>query len=121
VTTALNASVAALKAYSAKRVLLLTPFDDRLNGMIRDYLAGAGVTAQAPRPFDKLGDAIRLTPNEVFSLTESTLAEAGKVDAIYFQGAVLDPLKVLEKIEEKLATTVIASNPAMLWPRLADS
>ncbi|MGH7829271.1 MAG: hypothetical protein ACREP8_03755 [Candidatus Binatia bacterium] len=115
VTTALNASVAALRAYSAKRVLLLTPFDERLNEMICDHLRKAGITALAPRPFRKLGDAIRLTPDEVFALTEKALSEAGAVDAVYFQGAVLDPLKVLEKIEEKRATTVIASNPAMLW------
>jgi maleate isomerase len=115
VTTALNASVAALRAYSAKRVLLLTPFDERLNAMICDYLSKAGVTALAPRPFRKLGDAIRLTPDEVFALTENALAEVKNVDAIYFQGAVLDPLKVLEKIEENLHTTVVASNPAMLW------
>ncbi|MBI3061054.1 MAG: hypothetical protein HYY83_03630, partial [Deltaproteobacteria bacterium] len=31
------------------------------------------------------------------------------------QGAVLDPIKVLEKIEAELDMTVIASNPAMLW------
>ena len=43
------------------------------------------------------------------------MKEAGDVDAIYFQGAVLDPLRVLDKIESDLKTTAIASNPAMLW------
>jgi len=28
---------------------------------------------------------------------------------------VLDPIKCLERIESKLESTVIASNPAMLW------
>jgi len=28
---------------------------------------------------------------------------------------VLDPIKILEKIETDLGLTVIASNPAMLW------
>ena len=28
---------------------------------------------------------------------------------------MLDPIKVLEKIETELGLTVIASNPAMLW------
>jgi maleate cis-trans isomerase len=48
-------------------------------------------------------------------LTQQALGEMGAVDAIYFQGAVLDPLKVLDRIEEKLKTIAIASNPAMLW------
>jgi maleate cis-trans isomerase len=51
----------------------------------------------------------------VFALTRHSLNPADPVDAIYFQGAVLDPIKVLEKIETELGLTVIASNPAMLW------
>src|SRR5262245_12960968 len=62
VTTALHACVAALRAVSASRVLLLTPFDERLNELICDHLSKEGVTALAPRPFQNLGDAIRLKP-----------------------------------------------------------
>ena len=114
-TTALYACVAALRAYSALRVLLLTPFDARLNELIVQHLAKAGVTAIAPHSFDELAVPKRMAPDEVFDLARKNLAVAGAVDAIYFQGAVLDPIKVLEKIESELKATVIASNPAMLW------
>jgi maleate isomerase len=115
VTTALHACVAALRAYGARRVVLLTPFDDRLNRLICEHLAKAGISASAPHPFQQLGDAMRLKPEEVFELTRKNLSAAGNVDAVYFQGAVLDPIKVVEKIERELHTNVIASNPAMLW------
>jgi maleate cis-trans isomerase len=115
VTTALGASVAALRKYSAKRLLLLTPFETRLNQMIEAYLTDAGFSVVAPRSFGNIGEAGRLQHEEVFQLTQHALSEVGAVDAIYFQGAVLDPLKVLEKIESDLKTTAIASNPAMLW------
>ncbi len=114
-TTALNACVAALRIYSAPRVLLLTPFDAKLNDLIVAHLAKAGVTALSPNSFDELGVPKRMTPDEVFDLTAKNLAAVGKVDAIYFQGAVLDPIKCLERIESELNATVIASNPAMLW------
>jgi hypothetical protein len=114
-TTALHACVAALRAYSAPRVLLLTPFDARLNDLIVTHLAKAGVTALSPNSFDELGVPKRMTPDEVFDLTKKNLAAVGKVDAIYFQGAVLDPIKCLEHIETELKATVVASNPAMLW------
>ncbi len=114
-TTALNACVAALRTYSAPKVLLLTPFDARLNGLIVAHLAKAGVTAISPNSFDELAVPKRMTPDEVFDLTKKNLAAVGKVDAIYFQGAVLDPIKCLERIESELNATVIASNPAMLW------
>lgn len=115
VTTALKACVAALRAFSAKRVLLLTPFDGRLNGLIREHLEGEGIAAVAPHPFAHLAEAMRLSPDEVFALAKRSLAGAGPVDAIYFQGAVLDPIQVLDRIEGELGTAVIASNPAMLW------
>ena len=114
-TTALNACVAALRTYSAPKVLLLTPFDQRLNDLIVAHLAKAGVTAISPNSFAELAVPKRMTPDEVFDLTKKNLAVAGKVDAIYFQGAVLDPIKCLERIESELHATVIASNPAMFW------
>lgn len=115
VTTALSASVAALTTYQAKRLLLLTPFESRLNRMIEDYLRGTGFEVVAPRSFADIGQAGQLGPEAVYDLTKQALQQAGNVDAIYFQGAVLDPLKVLDRIEGDLKTTVIASNPAMLW------
>jgi len=114
-TTALNACVAALRVYAAPKVLLLTPFDARLNEMIVAHLAKAGVTAISPNSFDELAVPKRMTPDEVFDLAKKNLAAAGKVDAIYFQGAVLDPIKCLERIESELKAKVIASNPAMFW------
>jgi hypothetical protein len=114
-TTALHACVEALRVYSAKRVLLLTPFDEKLNELICRHLEGKGVSAVAPHPFAELGVPKRMSPDEVFALTKQCLNPADPVDAIYFQGAVLDPIKVLAKIETELGMTVIASNPAMLW------
>jgi maleate cis-trans isomerase len=114
-TTALHACVAALRVYGAERVLLLTPFNERLNELIREHLAQRGVSAVAPHPFSELGVPKRMSPDEVFDLTRETLRAVGKVDAIYFQGAVLDPIKVLERIEQELQLTVVASNPAMFW------
>jgi len=114
-TTALHACVAALRLYSASRVLLLTPFDAPLNRLIVEHLARTGVTALAPHSFAELAVPKRMTPDEVFELTKTSLAAAGKLDAIYFQGAVLDPIKCLDRIESELKLTVIASNPAMLW------
>jgi hypothetical protein len=114
-TTALHACVAALRVYSTPRVLLLTPFDARLNELIVQHLQKVGVTAIAPYSFQELAVPKRMTPDEVFDLTDKNLAAVGKVDAIYFQGAVLDPIKVLDKIESEFKATVIASNPAMFW------
>jgi arylmalonate decarboxylase-like protein len=114
-TTALHACVAALRVYGASKVLLLTPFDARLNELITDHLENDGVDAIAPHSFQELAVPKRMSPEEVFELAKKNLAAVGKVDAIYFQGAVLDPIKCLQRIETELNSTVIASNPAMFW------
>lgn len=119
VTTALAASVAALKVYRASRLLLLTPFEDNLNRLIVAYLSGAGFEVAAPHPFAELRAAESLAPEAVHALAVRCFREnppgEPAYDAVYFQGAVLDPLPVLERIEHDLDTTAIASNPAMVW------
>ena len=116
VTTALESCVEAFKSLSAPRVLLLTPFVEIMNKRIRDYLAVCGIDAISPaETFDDYRDAMTVESEDVYTLTEKALKANPEVDSIYFQGAVLDPLKVLERIEGELSRPVVASNPAMLW------
>ena len=115
VTTALNACAAALGAFRARRVLLLTPFTERMNARIRDYLARREIESATFGEFDRASLAMALGPEEVRERAQSALRQAGEVDAIYFQGAVLDPLRVIETLEQDTKLPVIASNPAMLW------
>jgi len=120
VATALESCVTALKAFSAKQVLLMTPFDDSMNQLIRDYLANQGLNAISPSPpFKDYKDASKLGPEDVFSLTKKSVEAVKEFQAIYFQGGVLDPLKAVEHIEREIPTTVVASNPAMLWTILS--
>jgi hypothetical protein len=116
VATALRASAAALKTFIAERVLLLTPFDPSLNELIRNFLANFAITAVSPG--ETLGhytDALKMTADDVIAYARRAIAAQSQVDAIYFQGAVLDPMDCLEQMERELNIPVIASNPAMNW------
>jgi hypothetical protein len=116
VVTALASSIAALRAYSAARVVLMTPFDEPLNRLIRAYLAVASVEALSPSDtLRHYTEGPKLGPEEVHAMTKKALSEHPDVHAIYFQGAVLDPLKILQQIETELKLPIVASNPAMLW------
>lgn len=116
VTTALDSCAAALHSLGAGRVLLMTPFDEPMNALIRAYLTRRRITALSPREtFKDYRDAMKVSPEEVYTLTEKAYKDSGEVDAVYFQGAVLDPIKVLDKLEQGLGRPVVASNPAMLW------
>lgn len=116
VATALRSSVAALKTFSARRIILLTPFDESLNKLICNFLADFDIVAiSPPETLRRYTDALKMTPEDVVAYARRALAERRDVDAIYFQGAVLDPMDCLEQMEHELKVPVIASNPAMLW------
>jgi maleate cis-trans isomerase len=113
---ALRSSVAALKAFGARRILLMTPVDDQLKQLYRDYIAGFGIeTFFPPQILRAHTDAQKLTSADVEAMTKKALGEFPQVDAIYFQGALLDPIPLLDKLEGELKLPIVASNPAMLW------
>ena len=121
ITTALEAGTAALKAFGAKNILLLTPFDDGLNSLLQDFLEDQALEVSVPinnRTDTRKADVDsteRKTTEEVFSLAINAYQEYPDVEAIYFQGAPLNPLHAIEDIESTLGIPVIASNPAMFW------
>jgi maleate isomerase len=115
-TTAMEASAIAADRLGARRVLLLTPFREELNARIRAYLGGLGLATVSPnRTFDSYRDAQALGSDPVYSLAKEQLEKAGEVDGIYFQGAVLDPLPIVDRMEADFGLPIIASNLAMLW------
>jgi maleate cis-trans isomerase len=116
VATAMTSCVSALKSLGARRVLLMTPFDADTNQKIRDHLADRSIEGVSPSTaFGEIDEAMRLTPEEVHAFAKASFAAAGEVDAIYFQGAVLDPLEIIDQLENEFGCPVVASNPAMLW------
>jgi maleate isomerase len=116
VATALRASTAALEAFSARRILLLTPFDESLNKRICSFLADFGIAALSPtETLRHYTDALKMTSDDVVAYAKRAIAHHNIVDAIYFQGALLDPMDCLEKMESDLGVPIVASNPAMLW------
>ena len=120
VATALRASAAALKTFAAKRILLLTPFDSSLNRLIRDFLSQLDLVATSPsETLQHYTDALKMTPDDVIAYARRAIAAEREVDAIYFQGAVLDPMDCLEQMEHELSLPVVASNPAMNWYMLS--
>jgi len=116
VATALRSSAAALKTFSAKRILLLTPFDASLTQLIREFLSQFDIVANSPaETLQHYTDALKMTPDDVIAYARRAMAEQSQVDAIYFQGAVLDPMDCLEQMERELNLPVVASNLAMNW------
>jgi maleate cis-trans isomerase len=121
VVSAVSSAVAALKAFGAKSVLLMTPFDAASDAVIKTHLNGLGFTVCLGPAFEnrKAGSAVNLSRDELFNLVEQTFGASSRADAIYFQGATMDPLPIIQRLENVLAVPVITSNTAMLWNLLS--
>ena len=87
-----------------------------LNELIRKFLAGFDIVAVSPsETLQHYTDALKMTDDDVVAYARRAIAERRPVDAIYFQGAVLDPMDCLEQMERELKIPVVASNAAMNW------
>jgi maleate cis-trans isomerase len=92
-----------------------------MNENLTGDLERAGLATLACPAFEDptVGAGAKIDSEELLSRTMRIFSEAGEADAIYFQGARLDPLPIIARLEEKLRVPVIASNPAMLWHLLS--
>ena len=121
VATAVSSAIAALKVFAANSVLLMTPFDAKSDAVIKDHLNAIGFTVYLGPAFEgrKAGSGVDLTADQLFDLVVKTYQSHPPADAIYFQGATMDPLPIIQKVEDALNVPVIASNPAMIWNMLS--
>jgi maleate cis-trans isomerase len=117
VVTAVSSAVAALKVFAAQSVLLMTPFDAKSDTVIKDHLNALGFTVYLGPAFEgrKAGSGVDLNADQLFDLVVNSYRSHPPAEAIYFQGATMDPLPIIQRLEDALNVPVIASNPAMIW------
>jgi len=121
VVSAVASAVTALHAYEAKRILLMTPFDAASDAVIKAHLSQCGFEVDLGPAFEnrKAGTAVHMSRDELFDFVVKSYKSNNRAEAIYFQGATLDPLPVLQRLENALAVPVITSNTAMIWNLLS--
>ena len=118
VTSAVSSVVAALRALSSKRLLLVTPFAADMNAVIAKHLESDGFAVFFGPAFDKdrrPGAGVDIEPRELSRKVEDSFRQNPSAEAIYFQGATLDPLPIIQKLEDSLNVPVVTSNTAMIW------
>jgi maleate isomerase len=118
VCSAVSSVIAALRALSCKRVMLVTPFAADMNAVIAKHLEGEGFGVFFGPAFDKdrkPGAGVAIEPEALLSKVEDSFQRNPSAEAIYFQGATLDPLPIIQRLEERLKAPVVTSNTTMIW------
>jgi maleate cis-trans isomerase len=98
--------------------MLVTPFIAETNAYIEKHLTNLGFTVVPVPPYDKTrkpGAGVEISPDELFQRVEASYRQNPVVQAFYFQGATLDPVPVIQRLEDNLGIPVVSSNIAMFW------
>lgn len=118
-TTPLMAAVAAFDAMRVRRVALLTPYVERINQMMRDYLVDNGLCVPVMGSFNH-DDDNEVARIDLPSLTNAVL-ELGShaaVDGVFVSCTSLRLAEHVESLEARLGKPVTSSNHALAWHSL---
>ena len=118
VASAVSSVVAALRALSVQKLILVTPFKADMNAIIIKHLEELGYQVCAGPSFDKErrpGADVHVSSDELIGKVMECVEHNPAARAVYFQGATLDPLPVIQELESAAKVPVVTSNTAMVW------
>jgi maleate isomerase len=119
VTNPLSAARAALSAFGARRVGMLTPYLDEVNVPLAKALGDAGFEVAAMGSFfnDRDPDVVRIEPDSIRQACLKLVREA-PVDALFVACTALDAAHLVPELEARTGLPVTTSNHAMGWHAL---
>lgn len=116
VITTSTAVVRALQRLEAKKVFVLTPYQQNLNDLETQFLAGNGFETSLQSFFYEDFRQIRTTtPVGIIEKLRQHAAEIEEADSIFISCTNLHCLEAVEAIEAEFARPVVTSNQASLW------
>ena len=115
VTTGANACKAALDAYGAKKIGVITPYQPVGDQQVQDFFEQLGYEVAAIHGLKcttatNIGD---VTPDEVRAAFREV--DADDVDVLIQVGTNLPGVKVADELEKEIGKPVIAINAATVW------
>jgi maleate cis-trans isomerase len=114
------AAVEAMSSLGLTRLAVATSFPDEFNARLKDFLERAGFTVRCVHSLGvEYRDLMRTPLQAGYDLGRRCFAQAGDADGIYFPGAPVPIVDVIEKLERELRTTVVTSLQASPWKGLA--
>jgi len=123
-TTPITAAFAAFKAFSAKRIAVLTPYRRDVNQVLRQYIVDAGFEVPVFGSFNQELDPL-VARIDIASLEKAIdrLVSDASVDAVFVSCTSIRMLEAVKSIEDRIGLPVTSSNHAMAWHclRLAGS
>jgi maleate isomerase len=118
--TTSTAVIRALRAVSAKRVLMITPYPDEINEHEIEFLKFRGISVEAWDSFQcpTSEDKRKVSSAQVYDMVVKHRDTAKVCDAVFVSCTNLLAMDIVDKLENELGVPVITSNQATLWVAL---
>jgi maleate isomerase len=116
ITTAMNASVEALKQVRATTIVIATAYKDSINQAVKRYYEAAGFHVLGIQGLEvaKPVDQVKLPDYASYKVARSLYRKNPKVDAILIQGRWRS-VAFVEELERDVDRPVVSSTAASLW------
>jgi arylmalonate decarboxylase len=116
-TTMSNGVIDALKSVGARRVAVLTAYNDEVNGRLRAFLLEHGIE---PVVITGLGieamiDLEKVTPRDLLELGVRVRESAPMADSLLVSCGGFRTLEIIAPLEARVGVPVISSMPHGLW------
>ena len=118
VATPITAGLEGLARFEARKIAVLTPYIDDVNGPMVRYIQDRGLDVVALTSFLVADDNVmaRIPPQAIY---EAALeADRPEADALFISCTALRAVDVVERIEQVLDKPVITANQALFWQAL---
>jgi len=118
VATPITAGLAALEKFDARKIAVLTPYVDDVNGPIVRYIEDSGldVVDLTSFLFADDNDMAGLTPDAIFDAAIE--ADRPEADALFISCTAIRAVDAIERIEQALGKPVVSANQALFWQAL---
>lgn len=113
-----DATLAALRAFDAKRISVLSPMHQRYSNSARSYYESLGfdVVSDHCMGVQLPEDIIKVTDQAIFDMFEEM--DRPDIDVILHVGGALSVVPLIEQLEQKHGKPVISVNAASYWMAL---
>lgn len=118
VVTPITAGLAALDRFDARRIAVLTPYVDDVNGPIVRYIEDRGLEVLALTSFllEDGRDMARIPPDAIHAAALE--ADRPQADALFISCTAIRAVDVVDRIEQALGKPVVTANQALAWQAL---
>ena len=118
VTNPIAAATAALQAFEAKRISVLTPYPVDVNAAVLASFEGEGVDILNIDGFG-MDDDIEMTGLPLAAIAEAAVQVCDPgADALFISCTAIRAASIADEVEKKLGKPVITSNQALVWHAL---